>query len=103
MNAFFDMGWNEYLIKCFAWQRMERERWKHTRLVAFYSMIGSHLDTKKLPKSIDSFLPIDGDKPKSRVTDAQREDFETAMKEYEEQVARGEIEDIRLKYKNKEV
>lgn len=53
------MPWCEYLIKCFAWARMEKEKWRHTRLIAFESRIGSHLDPKGLPKSIDAYMPLD--------------------------------------------
>ena len=53
------MPWCEYLIKCFAWARMEKEKWRHTRLIAFEARIGSHLDPKGLPKSIDAYMPLD--------------------------------------------
>ena len=51
LEEFYDMPWCEYL-KCFAWARMEKEKWRHTRLIAFESRIGSHLDPKGLPSRL---------------------------------------------------
>jgi len=97
------MAWNEYILKCFAWARMERNKWEHTRLIAWESKIGSHLDPKKLPKSIDSYLPLNGkQKRKSKVSDEMRALYEEELKKYEERVSRGEIEDVRLKYKKQQ-
>ena len=76
LDEFYDMPWNEYLIKCFAWSRMEREKWRHTRLIAWEAKTGSHLDPKTLPKTIEQYLPIDGKSKRKR-----NEAFETAKEE----------------------
>lgn len=52
------MPWCEYLIKCYAWNRMETEKWKQARMIAFNARVGSHLDPKHLPKNEESFLPL---------------------------------------------
>lgn len=98
LSEFYDMGWNEYLIKCYAWQRMELSKWQHTRLIAFESKIGSHLNPKTLPKSLNDYIDL-GDKVKRRnkVSDEHRAQYEKMMKEYEVKVKSGEIEDIRVK------
>jgi hypothetical protein len=85
MDDFYSMPWNEYLIKCFAWARMEREKWKHTRLIAYEAKIGSHLNPKSLPRSIEAYMPLgkDGKKRKSRVTPEMKALYEQRMKEYE--------------------
>lgn len=38
---------------------MQKERMRHSRLVAYSALIGSHYDPKKLPKNEEAFLPID--------------------------------------------
>ena len=55
---------------------MEREKWRHTRLIAWEAKTGSHLDPKTLPKTIEQYLPIDGKSKRKR--NAQ---FETAKEE----------------------
>lgn len=81
---------------------MERDKWYHTRLIAFESMRGSHLASKSLPRSIDAYLPLDKNKSKkSKVSDIQKENWELEMTEYERKVASGEIEDARIKWKNR--
>ena len=67
------MPWCEYLIKCFAWSRMEKEKWKHTRLIAYEARIGSHLDPKTLPKTIENYLPLETRKKNRKFDDAKEE------------------------------
>ena len=84
LEEFYDMPFCEFRIKAHAYKRMQEERMRHTRLIAYYSAIGPHLDPKKLPKSIDSFMQI-GDKPKkSKVSDEMRQLFKQRMDEYNE-------------------
>ena len=66
------MPWNEYVLKCFAWSRMERNKWEHTRLIAFESKVGSHLDYKTLPRSIEDYLPLGGKKSKTKSIEHQQ-------------------------------
>lgn len=87
MEEFYDMPWCEYLIKCQAWQRIEKEKWRHTRLIAFESRIGSHLNPKSLPRTIEKYLPLDG-KRKRKVSNEIRELYERRMAEYNEAKAK---------------
>ena len=66
------MAWNEYVLKCFAWSRMERNKWEHTRLIAFEAKVGSHLDYKTLPRSIEDYLPLDGNQSKTKSVEHQQ-------------------------------
>lgn len=77
------MPWCEYLIKCFAWERMEREKWKHTRLISFESLRGSHVNPKGLPRTVERYMPLKT-KVKSKITTEQREMYHQRMEEYEE-------------------
>ncbi len=84
LEEFYDMPFCEFRIKAYAYKRMQEERLRHTRLIAYYSAIGPHLKSDSLPKSIDSFMQI-GDKPrKSRVSDEMRELYRKRMDEYNE-------------------
>lgn len=72
MDDLYTLSWNEYLIKCLAWQRMERAKWEHTRLIAFESKVGSHLDYKTLPRSIEDYLPLEGKQSKTKSVEHQQ-------------------------------
>ena len=90
LEEFYDMPFCEFLIKSYAFNRMQNERLRHTRLIAFSAQIGSHLDPKKMPKSIEQFMPIGSErkkKSKSKVSDEMRAIFDQRMKEYNEAVA----------------
>ena len=76
------MAWCEYLLKCYAWERMEREKWRKVRLIAFEARVGSHVDPKTLPRTIEQYMPLDGKKTVSRVPRSEIE----ALKREREQI-----------------
>ncbi|GHE34936.1 hypothetical protein GCM10017764_17640 [Sphingobacterium griseoflavum] len=76
------MPWCEYLIKSKAWQRMETDKYRHTRFIAFHALIGSHMDGKRLPKSLDQFMPLDGKKEIKKASDHLRSIYTEEYKEY---------------------
>lgn len=86
LEEFWDMPWCEFLIKSFAYSRMSEERMRHTRLIAYYSAVGSHLKTESLPKSLQSFLPIgdEGKVKKSKISPEMMEIWNKRMREYNE-------------------
>lgn len=89
LEEFWDMPFCEFRIKSFAYNRMQEERLRHTRLITYYSAIGSHLDPKKLPKTIDQFMPIGQKKTKkSIISDEMRELYRQRMDEYNEKMRR---------------
>jgi hypothetical protein len=53
------MTWAEFLIRQHAYHRIEKNEWYKVREIAYSSLIGSHIDPKKLPKSKDKFIPLD--------------------------------------------
>ena len=66
---------------------MQREKMHHTRLIAYYAMVGSHLDPMRLPKNMDSFLRIESNSKKSsNLDDETRELFRMRKAEYESQL-----------------
>ena len=95
LEEFYEMPWCEFLIKSYAYNRMQEEKLRHTRLVAYSAQIGSHLDPKKLPRSIDQFMKIgsennsdkNSDNPdKKPIFDDMKELFRKRMSEYKNQV-----------------
>ena len=90
LEEFYEMPWCEFLIKSYAYNRMQEEKLRHTRLVAYSAQIGSHLDPKKLPRSIDQFMRIGSEKNarksnKNANFDDMKELFKKRMQEYRSQ------------------
>lgn len=90
LEEFYEMPWCEFLIKSYAYNRMQEEKLRHTRLIAYSAQIGSHLDPKKLPRSIDQFMPIGNEKKsvksnKNDNFDDMKELFKKRMQEYRSQ------------------
>ena len=77
------MSFAEFQIRLFAWKRTQERDWEKVRLIAWYSMIGSHLDSKKMPKSLSQFMPLGLDKKQvSEISEEHKQAFMDAMKEY---------------------
>jgi hypothetical protein len=74
------MTWAEFQIRSFAYRRMQEREEVLTREVAWNSLIGSHYNPKKLPKSRDKFWRI-GNK-KSVSDDRMKEAIKKAQDEY---------------------
>jgi len=55
------MTWAEFLIREHSYNRIEKSEWYKVREIAYASLIGSHVDPKKLPKSKDKFMPLDSE------------------------------------------
>ena len=90
LEEFYEMPWCEFLIKSYAYSRMQEEKLRHTRLIAYSAQIGSHLDPKKLPRTIDQFMPIGSEKSarksnKNVISDDMKELFKKRMQEYRSQ------------------
>ncbi len=85
LEEFYNMAWCEFLIKSYAYSRMQEEKLRHTRLIAYSAQIGSHLDPKKLPRSITQFMTI-GDETSTKSTSQgsqeMRDLFKKRMQEY---------------------
>lgn len=80
------MSFAEFQIRLFAWKRCQEREWERTRLICWYSMIGSHMDPKKMPKSIQGFMSLDLDKKQNIISEAHKKAFMEAMKEYVKQI-----------------
>ena len=90
LEEFYEMPWCEFLIKSYAYNRMQEEKLRHTRLIAYSAQIGSHLDPKKLPRTIDQFMRIGSEENsvksnKNAKFDDMKELFKKRMQEYKSQ------------------
>lgn len=59
LSYVYDMTWAEFCIRQHAYHRIEKAEWYKVREIAYASLIGSHMNPKKLPKSKDKFIPLD--------------------------------------------
>jgi hypothetical protein len=76
----YSMTWAEFQIRAFAYRRMQEKKELLTREVAWASLIGSHYNHKKLPKSKELFWKI-GNKP-NKANDRMKEAIKKAQEDY---------------------
>lgn len=88
LSDVYDMTFAEFQIRLFAYKRMQLREWEKVRQISWCAFIGSHQDPKKMPKSIDKFMNLDGGASKRGVSDEQKERFKEAMSEYLKQVSK---------------
>jgi len=73
----------EFNIRLFAFKRMSTNRELLVREVAYYSMIGSHLNPKKLPKSKEAFWQVGRDvKVDKERVERMKEAMRKAVEQY---------------------
>lgn len=80
------MTWAEFQIRLFAYERIQKKEDFRVREIAFYSLIGSHCDPKKLPKSKDAFWKIGNNETKPEISETHKNAFLKAMETYQKQV-----------------
>ena len=77
------MTWAEFCIRQHAFYRIEKNEWYKVREMAYASLIGSHIDPKKLPKSKDKFIPLDSENNNAQgVSDVARKAILEAQQQY---------------------
>ena len=77
------MTWAEFQIRLFAFRRIEKSNWEKLRMLMYNNTIASHLDPKKIPKTIDKFMNLNGSE-KPTITDHQKQLIEQIKKQYNE-------------------
>jgi len=82
----YSMTWAEFLIRLYAYKRREKKAWFKVREIAWYSLIGSHVDPKKIPKDKEKFIRLENkntttDLIKERIKEAQRKYFKEIEKQ----------------------
>ena len=98
LEEFWDMPWCEFLIKSYAFNRMQKERLRHTRLIAWSAQIGSHLHQNSIPKSIEQFMPIDEKRTRRRgMSEKMKSLAQKRMDEYNEAMR---LQNLKQKQRN---
>lgn len=72
LDYVYRMTWAEFRIRLFSYNRQQLSEWYKVREVAWNSLIGSHYNPKKLPRTKDLFMKLDS-KKKPLMTDAMIE------------------------------
>lgn len=76
------MTWAEFQIKSFAYTRIEENDLRKVRKIAYYAMVGSHLDPKSLPKGEAAWFKIGNEVRSARVSELQKEIFKNQYAQY---------------------
>lgn len=52
------MTWREFQLKVYGYRREQKNKWHHSRLIAYYSLVATGaIDTKKM--SMEKFMPLE--------------------------------------------
>jgi hypothetical protein len=78
----YSMSWREFQLRAYAYMKNEQNDWYKVREVAYASIIGSHMNPKKIPKSKEAFMALGIGGTKKKVNDAQKQAFLNAYKKY---------------------
>ena len=57
LNQVYDMTWAEFRIRQFGYNRKQKDEWFKLREIAYASIIGPHLDPKKVPDK-EKYMPL---------------------------------------------
>lgn len=79
------MTWAEFQIRAFAYWRLEERNDLRAREIAWSSLIGSHYNPKKLPKTKEHFWMIGG-KQQSKSNEAMQKAIKKAQADYFKQL-----------------
>ena len=79
------MTWAEFRIRLFAYKRQEKERNYWSREIAYNALIGSHVNPKKLPKSREKFISLEGE-IQSKITKVMMDRILEVKAKYNEQI-----------------
>jgi len=80
-NYVLAMTWAEFQIRAYGYNRMQEKEDLRTREIAWASLIGSHVNPKKLPKTKERFWQI-GEKKNATINDSIKDRIKKAQDEY---------------------
>ncbi len=80
------MSWAEFLIRLFAYRRIELKEWEKVRYISYSATKAPHLDPKKLPKTIEKFMPLGGRREAKKVDETMKQRYLEAYKQYLKEV-----------------
>jgi len=82
------MTWAEFCIRSYGNRKKDHDVWFKVREVAYASLIGPHMNPKKLPKSREAFMPLRLESIKP-ATDSAKELLMKKIEEYNKKVSNG--------------
>lgn len=83
----YDMCWNEFQIRLFAYKRMDLYKWQQLRELMWITYIAPHQDYKKMAKRKEILLPLNGDRKQGiGVSEAHKELFLKEFKKWQDAV-----------------
>lgn len=86
LQSVYRMTWREFQLRAYAYERAERRDLQKVRTLAYSSKFPA-FGAKTIP-SIEKFMPIDGEKIRSGVSDNQKQAFLKAFEKYQKQKSR---------------
>jgi hypothetical protein len=78
----YEMSWREFQLRSHGFKRADKNQWVKVREIAYNSLVGSHLDPKKLPKTREKYLPLEAEQASKGVSNERKEMFLQAFKNY---------------------
>lgn len=85
LEAVYEMCWNEFQIRLFAYRRMDLYDWEKLREQMWVTYIANYQDVKKMAKRKEQFLPLRKDKKQSiGVSQEHKEMFIKEFKKYQD-------------------
>jgi hypothetical protein len=82
LEQVYDMTWAEFRIRQYGYNRMQKDEWFKLREIAYASIIGPHLDPKKVPPK-DKYMPLSEEK--SGVSDRMKARMREAINKYKKE------------------
>ena len=87
LSDVYDMTYAEFQIRFFAYNSVQKKEWEKIRFMAYHALVAPYQDYKKLPKSLEKFLSLNGNKKQSSgVTDEMKQRFLDEYKNYLNQI-----------------
>lgn len=80
------MSWAEFVIRSHCFREQELTEWKKIRFISYVALQAPHVEPKKIPKSMEAFLPLNGEKKQSLLTEDRIQAMQNAWKQYKEKI-----------------
>lgn len=78
------MTWAEFQIRLFAYKRQDLYKWQMHRELMWVTYIAPYQDPKRMVKSKNAFLRLDGEKETIGVSDEAKDMFLKEMERYQQ-------------------
>lgn len=76
------MTWAEFQIRRLAYNRIQINEWKKVREIAYTSLIAPYQDPKRIPRSRNKFMDLEGKSTQVKTSKGTKTRFLELYKEY---------------------